>query len=302
MDYAKVIRELLGDTRAAKATKMGLTTPAYHGTVAPEFTEFRPSEDYWLQTNAYAGTHFAADPQIAKNMVANRQEFQSPAEVLVSRPRVIEAMIPSLKNMQTVQSRPNYSDAEDIDSHLLRAFYRAHPEDLERAIARESGSRIKLGHQPYGPEGERDILEALTANDPNRFMVTEQYGGQPYLRYAGPGRVAMAAAEPTIFADEALKQQRSMSTSSKRKIAAAGVAALQEEGALGLIYRNTMGPEIAGAADPTSYIVFDPAHIRDQRAAFDARRRRSRNLMYGLGAATVLGGLSGDTHADEEQY
>lgn len=302
MDYAKIIRELLGDARAAKATKMGLTTPAYHGTVAPEFTEFKPSEDYYLQTNAYAGTHFAADPQIAKNMVSLRQEFQSPAEVLVSRPRVIEAMIPSLKNMQTVQSRPNYSDAEDIDSHLLRAFYRAHPEDLERAIARQNGFRIKLGQQPYGPEGERDILEALTANDPSRFVVSEEWQGQPYLRYAGPGRVPMAAAEPTDFAAEALKQQRSMSTSSKRKIASAGVAALQDEGALGLIYRNTNRPEIAGAADPTSYIVFDPAHIRDQRAAFNPAQRRSRNLMYGLGGAAVLYGLSGDTPADEERY
>jgi hypothetical protein len=75
--------------------------------------------------------------------------------------------------------------------------------------------------------------------------------------------------------------------------------AWQDQGYKGLIYENTAPDEIRHALDRTSYIVFDPAHVRSRFAAFDPANIGRAGLMGSLAGLGVMYGGSDEAQASD---
>lgn len=275
--------------RIAKAVagtmRTDLTTPAYHGTWK-NFQEFKtpPVSNVWLDRGL--GTHVAKDPRIASEF-ADRW-VDPKGEGVVGSPQVHMLAIPAESRFMQVP-QPAYDwalnnpsvkpwegvmhDEHAIDRLVARTAYQKNPEMLTRYLmearampeeeAKKIAGELVAGKAPV-IEGKEQNLERFVGN----------YGGRPFNQ-----------ADRELMTELARKQW-------------------QDEGYVGLRYTNT-SPREAGAQgviDPTSYIVFDPKHIRSQFAEFspDPQAMESANLLRGfapISAIPVMGEV-----ADQSKY
>ena len=298
-----------------KAAALGLTTEGYHGTTHP-FEEFRPSEaGGWRdgRPDQYAGTHFAKDPAVSQHLL----ELAKLNKRLGGRgfgedPRIIQALLPDLAKMKVVpQIDPTklpsgrrfvrQEDTSAIRDLLLHEFYKNDPEALERAIAQFESANPDDRRTPFSASEQRVILEHLIGPEWNNFHTAKHNANWndevprgTVLDAIGPDEFAELATNgvPRWDRDNPVRPEVQYA----RDIASRGVAGLQKQGYEGLIYQNTNRAELGGLSsrprkttDPESYIVFDPARIRDTKAKFDPASILSRNLMSSVAAATAVG-------------
>ena len=253
--------------------------------------------------------------------------------------RIISAILPDRADMKVVPQLPARSgwgdemvhpqeDTDAIRDFLLHEYYKSDPENLERAIAEGSPQMTK--------QGQRAVLEHLIGPDWQSYHAAKKQRhtntfGKPYretpvetrLESLGPDTYQeeavqldkikkqhdeLALEQPGGRASDAWHNRLPTSVVLGRAVADGGVAALQKQGIRGLVYQNTNRAELGGIkpfkirmdTDPESYIVFDPANIRDRKAAFDPSKRLSRNLMSSVAAATAVGIGAGLSTQDAE--
>ena len=298
-----------------KAAALGLTTEGYHGTTHP-FEEFRPSEaNGWRdgRPDQYAGTHFGKDPAVSQHLLELAKLNKRLGQHGIGEdPRIIQALLPDLAKMKVVpqidptklpsgRSFVRQEDTSAIRDLLLHEFYKNDPEALERAIAQFESANPDDRRTPFSASEQRVILEHLIGPEWNNFHTAKHNANWndevprgTVLDAIGPDEFAELATNgvPRWDRDNPVRPEVQYA----RDIASKGVAGLQKQGYEGLIYQNTNPAELRGTSsrprkttDPESYIVFDPARIRDTKARFDPASILSRNLMSSVAAATAVG-------------
>ena len=298
-----------------KAAALGLTTEGYHGTTHP-FEEFRPSEaNGWRdgRPDQYAGTHFGKDPAVSQHLLELAKLNKRLGQHGIGEdPRIIQALLPDLAKMKVVpqidptklpsgRSFVRQEDTSAIRDFLLHEFYKNDPEALERAIAQFESANPDDRRTPFSASEQRVILEHLIGPEWNNFHTAKHNANWndevprgTVLDAIGPDEFAELATNgvPRWDRDNPVRPEVQYA----RDIASKGVAGLQKQGYEGLIYQNTNPAELGGLSsrprkttDPESYIVFDPARIRDTKAKFDPASILSRNLMSSVAAATAVG-------------
>lgn len=298
-----------------KAAAIGLTTEGYHGTTHP-FEEFRPSEaNGWRdgRPDQYAGTHFGKDPAVSQHFIELAKLNKRLGQRGIGEdPRIIQALLPDLAKMKVVpqidptklpsgKSFLREEDTSAIRDLLLHEFYKNDPEALERAIALFETANPYDRRTPFSASEQRVILEHLIGPEWNSYHTAKHNANWndevprgTVLDAIGPDEFAeLATNTPTKWnRDNPVRPEVQYA----RDIANKGVAGLQKQGYEGLVYQNTNPAELRGLSsrprkttDPESYIVFDPARIRDSKAKFDPASILSRNLMSSVAAATAVG-------------
>ena len=67
-----------------------------------------------------------------------------------------------------------------------------------------------------------------------------------------------------------------------------------DQGYDGIVYTNTHPPELKGATDATTYLVFDPKNIRSRWAAFDPAKRHLSDIGAGIAVTAGAGTLANE--------
>jgi Arc/MetJ-type ribon-helix-helix transcriptional regulator len=223
------------------------TQSAYHGTTREigRFSELG-SPDESFMPDRMLGYHFAKDPAVANAFAMER--FNEAEHEAKSGGRIIPVTIPSDEHMLQV-TQPKYewanndrptnrnieTDEVAIAKMIAREAYPSHPDILAKFLEQramkpeEAASAAKIiasgGTANLPIDGPHDLDRLV-----NNFL-----GAYPY------------------------------DVSMKRQLVNTARENWQKQGYKGLKYINTSPMETmptAGVSDPTSYIVFDPKHVR----------------------------------------
>lgn len=282
------ITDLTPEQRAAN--RAAYPTPAYHGTPRSygnegAFTAFQDQnlgDEYMLDRRL--GTHFARDPEVSNSFT--HADWDKGTAALPGS-HVLPVQLPPEHELLTVEqplipwtdpNSPDYrpmpnpgevreplhkTDQRAIEELIAVEAYKRDPELLARylvqarAVAPEDASllakQLVAGHVVVLPHDGPTNLKSFVGN----------FGGNPY-NDADRAQMVTLARE-----------------------------ALRERGYKGLRYINTSKRETAGAADPTSYIIFDPKHVKSRfnRGTYDPNDPHLNKARGGIVAKYADGGL-----------
>lgn len=288
----------VGKVSPDKAT--ALTTDAFHGTKY-DFPAFVNSPDKIVRgekdgpfiLDQALGTHFAKDPNVSNTFADNIEGGRVIPAKIPNEKTFLEAkqdLLPYIKDRSTPRNPSNvYSDQSAIQKMIAAEGYKLRPDLLARYLvqARKMPENVAASIANRLAKGKSVALKEFDIDSEINIGFPVETSSKSPWKIQKEKKINLEKFLDNYGGNPHNSRDRADLVDAARK-------SWQDKGYTGIKYLNTSPRETEFATDPTSYIVFDPKHIRSRFAKFNPADVESSDLLKARGGAVhkASGGLS----------